>query len=144
MFTRFPDKHTQSVIRYVSIICGVIGIAVLLLPILFKQDRNFLIFGWLFIYCCTMGLSIAANAATIDEEKGEIYDWEHRRKPLKISEIRCIAYRETKKGRYRYLTIHTTGPDFLRFGYFRATADKLVAQLLEMNPGIEVTHSNYW
>ena len=80
---------------------------------------------------------------TIDEEADTITDSRQKKYPLKISQIKTATYKESKKGRFRSLFLHDTGVGFMDIQTSKENAERIVAQILKVNPAVEVTHANY-
>lgn len=79
----------------------------------------------------------------IDDEERIIFSQENRKYPMKVDEIAYVMYKESKKGRFRSLFIHDTGLGFFSLKVSKKKADAIVADLLAMNPSIEIKHANY-
>ena len=80
---------------------------------------------------------------TVDEEADTITDSRQKKYPLKISQIKTATYKESKKGRFRSLFLHDTGVGFMDIRTSRDNAERMVAQILKVNPTVEVTTANY-
>ena len=79
----------------------------------------------------------------VNEEEDTITDYNKKKYPLRISNLTTATYKESKKGRYRSLFLHDAGTGFMDIRTSKEKADKIVAQLLSVNPAIEVKHVNY-
>lgn len=79
----------------------------------------------------------------VNEEEDTITDYNKKKYPLRISNLITATYKESKKGRYRSLFLHDAGTGFMDIRTSKEKADKIVAQLLSVNPAIEVKHANY-
>ncbi len=80
---------------------------------------------------------------TIDEGADTIADSRVKKYPIKISELKSADYKESKKGRFRSLFLHDTSNGFIDIRTNRATAEKMVAQILKVNPNVEVRTENF-
>ena len=83
------------------------------------------------------------KAYEIDDEEGTITDFDIQKHPLYISQLQSATYKESKKGRFRSLFLHDTGIGFMDIHTSKEKADQIVAQLLRLNPEIEVKHAHY-
>lgn len=79
----------------------------------------------------------------IDEEQRIIFSQDNKKHPMKIDEIEYVMYKESKKGRFRSLFIHDTGVGFFNIKVNKKKADAIVADILAINPSIEIKHANY-
>ena len=67
----------------------------------------------------------------------------HLQYPLRLSDIKSVIYKESKKGRFRYLFIHDSGLGFLEIRTSKSNADRIVAQIMKANPDAKVEHAHY-
>ena len=79
----------------------------------------------------------------VDDQNDTVVNARNKKYPLKISRLTTITYKESKKGRFRSLLLHDDGVGFMTVKTSKKVADKIVAQLLEINPSIEVKHASY-
>ena len=136
MKTVYANSSRPELVKWSSIVAFVVGLVCILLY-LFEAFSNegilaflytagfFLLYG-AFFYGQYKLLSI-----TVDEEADTITDSRVKKYPLKISELKYAAYKESKKGRFRSLFLHDTGNGFMDIRTNRATAEKMVAQILK-------------
>ena len=148
MKTVYANSSRPELVKWSSIVAFVVGLVCILLY-LFEAFSNdgilaflytagfFLLYG-AFFYGQYKLLSI-----TIDEEADTITDSRVKKYPLKISELKYAAYKESKKGRFRSLFLHDTGNGFMDIRTNRATAEKMVAQILKANPNVEIRTENF-
>ena len=148
MKTVYANSSRPGLVKWSSIVAFVVGLVCILLY-LFEAFSNdgilaflytagfFLLYG-AFFYGQYKLLSI-----TIDEEADTITDSRVKKYPLKISELKYAAYKESKKGRFRSLFLHDTGNGFMDIRTNRATAEKMVAQILKANPNVEIRTENF-
>ena len=100
-----------------------------------------------------LGLLLAETAAfyamyklkvyEIDDAQDTLTDNDLKKYPLHISALTTATFKESKKGRHRSLFLHDSGNGFMDIRTSRATAEKMLARLLEINPAIEVKHAHY-
>ena len=143
MITVYANSSRPGLVKWSSIVAFAVGLVCILLY-LFEAFSNegilaflytagfFLLYG-AFFYGQYKLLSI-----TVDEEADTITDSRVKKYPLKISELKYAAYKESKKGRFRSLFLHDTGNGFMDIRTNRATAEKMVAQILKVNPNVEI------
>ena len=148
MKTVYANSSRPELVKWSSIVAFVVGLVCILLY-LFEAFSNegilaflytagfFLLYG-AFFYGQYKLLSI-----TVDEEADTITDSRVKKYPLKISELKYAAYKESKKGRFRSLFLHDTGNGFMDIRTNRATAEKMVAQILKANPNVEIRTENF-
>ena len=141
--TRHPKFIKWSCIAaaIVSVICWVFYF------IFYKNDTWWTIAlevsAYTLLYSALYGGSYLLYHLTIDEENDTITNSGNKKYPLKISRMARITYKESKKGRFRGLDIHDDGVGFMTVRTSKANADRIVAQLLQLKPTIEVRHANY-
>ena len=148
MKTVYSNTSHPKLVKWSSIVAFVVGFVFILLY-LFEAFSNdgilaflytagfFLLYG-AFFYGQYKLLSI-----TVDEEADTITDSRVKKYPLKISQLQYAAYKESKKGRFRSLFLHDTGNGFMDIRTNRATAEKMVAQILKVNPNVEIRTENF-
>lgn len=140
--TRYPKFVKWSVIAAV-----IISVACFVLYIVFDDNeraRTIFHIGWFFFfYAPVFWGSYLLSRYTIDEESDTITFSEHKKYPLKISNLTSITYKESKKGKFRSLLIHDSGVGFMDIRTSKENADRITAQLTKANPSIKVDHVNY-
>ena len=98
-------------------------------------------------FCLVYGTFIAwqyyLKHYDVDEEKDTLTDYQNKQYSLHISNLTTATYKENKKGKYRSLFLHDAGTGFMDIYLSKEKADQLLAQLLKVNPNIEVKHVNY-
>ena len=148
MKTVYSNTSHPKLIKWSSIAAVVIG-NVFFALYLFEISRNdkvlllLYIAAFMLIYGAMFYGPYKLLTLTIDEEADTITDSRQKKYPLKISEIKTATYKENKKGRFRSLFLHDTGLGFLDIRTSRENADKIVAQILKVNPCVAVDHANY-
>ena len=148
MKTVYSNTSHPRLIKWSSIAAVIIGI-VFFAFYLFQISENDRVL--LFLYIAAFTLIYGALfygqykmlTLTIDEEADTITDSRQKKYPLKISQIKTATYKENKKGRFRSLFLHDTGVGFMDIRTSKENADKIVAQILKVNPGVVVEHANY-
>lgn len=143
MKTVYSNTAHPERIKWSCIVIGVLGLASLVLYIIFSQESylfsmftNLVLWSWLFAEykLCTY---------TFDDEADTIIDSRQKKYPLRLSGITTITYNESKKGKFRYLLIHDAGTGFMQIRTSRENADRMTAQILKANPSAEIKHANY-
>lgn len=148
MKTVYSNTSHPRFIKWSSIVAVIIGI-VCFAFYLFQISQNDKVL--LFLYIAAFTLIYGALffgqykmlTLTIDEEADTITDSRQKKYPLKISQIKTATYKESKQGRFRSLFLHDTGVGFMDIRTSRENADKIVGQILKVNPGVVVDHANY-
>ena len=148
MKTVYSNTSYPKLIKWSSIIAVIVGIICFAIYIaeLSKKDsvQLFLyITAFLLIYGAMFYGQYKLLTLTIDEEADTITDSRQKKYPLKISQIQTATYKESRKGKFRSLFLHDTGVGFMDIRTSRENADKIVAQILKVNPAVEVKHANY-
>jgi predicted membrane protein len=148
MKTVYANSSRPKLVKWSSIVAFVVGLVCILLY-LFEAFSNDGILAFLY----TAGFFLLYGAffygqyklltITIDEEADTITDSRVKKYPLKISELKYAAYKESKKGRFRSLFLHDTGNGFMDIRTNRTTAEKMVAQILKANPNVEIRTENF-
>lgn len=141
--TRFPEFFKWS-----SIVASIVGLVFILLYVfeVFESESVQTILniaGFSLVYGALVYGQFKLMSITIDEEADTITDSRIKQYPLKISQIQYVAYKESKKGRFRSLFLHDTGTGFMDIRTNRAKAEKMVAQILKVNPNVEVRTENF-
>lgn len=144
---RTTYSNTKNPIRAktIGIIGGIIGVAIMVSGLIFNDriEFDFFIIGWFLAYGCFMLVEYRLRKVVIDEDKGVIYNNANKDYPILISNITYATFKENKKGRLRSLFIHDVGVKFMEIQTSKANAEAIMAQLLKINPSIEVRHANY-
>lgn len=148
MKTVYSNTSRPKLVLWSSIVAFVVGFVFILLY-LFGAFSNDVLLAFLY----TAGFFLLYGAffygqyklltITIDEEADTITDSRIKKYPLKISQLKYAAYKESKKGRFRSLFLHDTGTGFMDIRTPRATAEKMVAQILKVNPNVEIRTENF-
>jgi hypothetical protein len=148
MKTVYANSSRPELVKWSSIVAFVVGLVCILLY-LFEAFSNegILVFlytaGFFLLYGAFFYGQYKLLTITIDEEADTITDSRVKKYPLKISELKYAAYKESKKGRFRSLFLHDTGNGFMDIRTNRATAEKMVAQILKANPNVEIRTENF-
>lgn len=149
MKTVYANTSRPKLVLWSSVVAFIVGLACILLY-LFEVSKNegVLIFLYLAGFCLFYGALVYGQykllSITIDEEADTITDNRIKKYPLKISQLKYAAYKESKKGRFRSLFLHDTGNGFMDLRTNRATAEKMVAQILKVNPNVEIRTENFF
>ena len=148
MKTVYSNTSNPKLIKWSSIAAVVIGIICFALYIFeISQNDRVLLFLYIAAFTLLYGALFYGQykllTLTIDEEADTITDSRQKKYPLRISQIKTATYKESKKGRFRSLFLHDTGVGFMDIRTSKDNADKIVAQILKVNPGVMVEHANY-
>ena len=148
MKTVYSNTSKPKLIKWSSIVAAVIGIICFAIYIFeISQNDRFLLFLYIAAFTLLYGALFYGQykllTLTIDEEADTITNSRQKKYPLKISQIKTATYKESKKGRFRSLFLHDTGVGFMDIRTSKENADKIVAQILKVNPGVVVEHANY-
>ena len=148
MKTIYSNTSHPKLIKWSSIVAVVVGIVFFIIYLL-KLSRNdgvllsLYVAAFLLIYGAVFYGQYKLLTLTVDEEADTITDSRQKKYPLKISQIKSAAYKESRKGRFRSLFLHDTGVGFLDIRTSRENAEKIVAQILKVNPNVQVVTENY-
>jgi predicted membrane protein len=148
MKTVYANSTRPELVKWSSIIAFVVGFVFILLYLFraFNQEAlEILLYiaGFTLLYGALFYGQYKLLSITIDEEADTITDNRIKKYPLKISQLQYVAYKESKKGRFRSLFLHDTGTGFIDIRTNRATAEKMVAQILKVNPNVEVRTEHF-
>ena len=148
MKTVYSNTSRPQFVKWSSVVALVLGFLFLFIY-LFRIVGNDTVD--LFLYIASFSLIYGALfygqykllTITVDEEADTIMDSRQKEYPLKISQIKTATFKESRKGRFRSLFLHDTGVGFMDIRTSRETAERLVAQILKVNPAVEVNTANY-
>ena len=143
MKTVYTNTRHPKLILWGSIAIGAIGVACLVLYIVFSNESYLFSVFYSLIYFAVFFSQYKLSTYTFDDEADTITYSELKKYPLRMSDITTIIYMESKKGRFRKLFIHDSGTGFMEILTSKANADKMVAQILKANPAAKVSHANY-
>ena len=149
MRTVYSNTNHPKFVKWSSIVAGILGIiCIALYCILIKRtDSDWAVilqcFFFLLTYSALFFGSYYLNQYIVDTEADTLTNCQNKKYPLRISKLKTITYKESKKGRFRSLFIHDDGVGFMDIRTTKRNADLITAQLLEANPSIEIKHANY-
>ena len=143
MKTVYANTTHPKLILWGSIAIGAIGVACLVLYIVFSNESYLFSVFYSLIYFAVLFSQYKLSTYTFDDEADTITYSELKKYPLKMSDITTVIYKESKKGRFRKLFVHDSGTGFMEILTSKANADKMVAQILKANPAAKVSHANY-
>ena len=148
MKTVYANTSRPKLVKWSSVIAFIVGLVFILLYLFQAFDQEILevilyIAGFTLFYGALVYGQYKLLSITIDEEADTITDSRIKKYPLKISQLQYVAYKESKKGRFRSLFLHDTGTGFMDIRTNRATAEKMVAQILKVNPNVEIRTENF-
>ena len=143
MKTVYANTRHPKLILWGSIAIGAIGVACLVLYIVFSNESYLFSVFYSLIYFAVFFSQYKLSTYTFDDEADTITYSELKKYPLKMSDITTVIYKESKKGRFRELFSHASGTGFMEILTSKANADKMVAQILKANPAAKVSHANY-
>lgn len=144
MKTVYANSSRPGLIKWSCTAAFIIGIGLFVLYIILEEDYRIL------LYIASFGLIYGGmfygiyklKTYEIDDVEGTITDYKAKKYPLKIADLSTATYKESKKRKYRSLFLHDTGTGFMDIRTSKENADKIVAQLLQLNPSIEIKHAN--
>ena len=145
MKTVYANTSRPGLVKWSIGIAIALGIGFFILYILSERDFKIL------LYIASMSLLYGVlffgiyklKGYEIDEEKGTITDYNAKDYPLHIANLTTVTYKESRKGKFRSLFLHDAGTGFMDIRTSKEKADKMVAQILSLNPSVEVKHANY-
>ena len=143
MKTVYANTRHPRLIKWSCIAIGAAGLTCLVLYILQKGDHYLFSAFYSLAYLAIFFGIYKLNTYTIDDEADTITFSQQKEFPLRLSDIKSVIYKESKKGRFRYLFIHDSGKGFLEIRTSKDNADSIVAQILKANPGATVEHAHY-
>lgn len=148
MKTVYSNTSRPKFVKWSSVVALVLGFLFFFIY-LFRIFENDTV--ELFLYIASFSLIYGALfygqykllTITVDEEADTITDSRQKEYPLKISQIKTATFKESRKGRFRSLFLHDTGVGFMDIRTSRETAERMIAQILKVNPAVEVNTANY-
>lgn len=145
MKTVYANSAHPKRVKWTCGIAFILGLGLFILHIILEGDYRYLLYlaGFSLMYGTLILGQYLLRRYEVDEEQGTITDSQNRKYPLYISLLSTATYKESKKGKFRSLFLHDTGVGFMDIRISRENADKLMAQILRLNPAIEVKHANY-
>lgn len=146
MKTTYSNTSNPTFVKWSSAIAFIVGIVFFILYILIDNVYGVLLYiaSLSLIYGIIFIGQYKLLTIEIDDEADTITDSRQKKYPLKISNLTSATYKENKKGtRFRSLFLHDSGIGFMEIRTSKEQADKIVEQLLTLNPGIEIKHANY-
>lgn len=110
-----------------------------------NKDINWFLTIYLFAYPILMFLILRQkNVTSIDDAQRIIFNRANIKSPIKVSDIKDICVKESKKGKYRgQLTLHTHGVRFMNIPSDEKNAYAIIAHLQKLNPAIEVKSNSH-
>ena len=148
MKTVYANTSHPKLVLWSSVVAFIVGLACMMLYLFQALDQEVLeallyTAGFTLLYGALFFGQYKLLSITIDEEADTITDSRMKKYPLKISQLQYVSYKERKKGRFRSLFLHDTGTGFMDIRTNRATAEKMVAQILKVNPNVEIRTENF-
>lgn len=148
MKTVYSNTSRPKFVKWSSVVALVLGFLFFFIY-LFRIVGNDTV--ELFLYIASFSLIYGALfygqykllTITVDEEADTITDSRLKKYPLRLSQIKTATFKESRKGRFRSLFLHDTGVGFMDIRTSRETAERMVAQILKVNPAVEVNTANY-
>lgn len=141
----YSNTQRPGLVKALTIAGGVIGIGLIVLYFIIKSsDSCLFLIGWWVLYVGLVTCEYKFRKVVVDDEEGVIFtNGQSKNYPIKIAEITYIAFKESKKGKFRALFIHDIGVKFMEIRTSKANADAIADQLLKANPAIEVRHNHF-
>ncbi len=146
MKTVYANTRKRKLTQWGVAVSVILGIGLFVLYIIL-QDAGYRVLLYIASFCLFQGALFYGmyklKAYEIDDEEDTITDFDSKKYPLHISQLKSATYKESKKGRFRSLFLHDTGIGFMDIHTSKGKADQIVSHLLRLNPDIEVKHANY-
>ena len=146
MKTVYANTTNRKLTQWGCTISVILGIGLFVLYILYRDASlgNLLLIASYGLFQGSLFYGMyKLKAYEIDDEEGTITDFDIKKHPLYISQLQSATYKESKRGRFRSLFLHDEGVAFMDIRTSKEKADQIVAQLLRLNPEIEVKHAHY-
>ena len=142
MKTVYSNTTRPRLVKWTCWISVILGVLLLILYVNLKDVLLYIV-AFSLMYCPFILLQYKLRIYEIDEENDTVTDFAVKKYPLHISNLTTATYKENKRGKYRSLFLHDASVGFMDIHTSKENADKMVAQLLRVNPSIEVKHVNY-
>ncbi len=143
MKTVYANTAHPALVKWSCGIAVALGIVLFILYATLEGDYLLYLASFSLLYGAIFISFYKLRIYEIDEGNGTITDYNAKKYPLQISRLTTATYKESKKGKFRSLFLHDDGTGFMDIRTSREKADRMVAQLLRLNPAIEVKHANY-
>lgn len=147
MKTVYRNTRHPRLVKWSAIGAGVLGVVFFILYCLkFGEGSYFLLYiaSYLCFYSVLFLFSYLLLSYTVDPGDDSLTDNLNKKNRLRLSNIKTATIKETKKGKYRSLFVHDYGVGFMDIRTSQANAEKIIAQIREANPGLEIKHSTYF
>ena len=145
MKTVYANTTHPTLVKWSCAMAFIVGLVLFILYMTLEGDYKYLLYlaGFSLMYSTIFIAQYYLRRYEIDEENDTITDFQNKKYPLYISKLTTATYKESRKGKYRSLFLHDEGVGFMDIRVSKEKADEMVAQLLKVNPAIEVKHVNY-
>lgn len=145
MKTVYANTARPGLVKWSTGIAIALGIGLFILYILSEGDYRVLLYiaSFSLLYGGMFIGMYKLKGYEVDEEKGTITDYNVKDYPLHICNLTTVTYKESRKGKFRSLFLHDAGTGFMDIRTSKEKADMIVAQILRLNPAVEVKHANY-
>lgn len=145
MKTVYANTNHPALVKWSSIVALVASLGLFVLYMTLDGEYMYLVnaAGFCLLYGTFFACQYYLRHYEVDEEKDTLTDYQNKNYPLYISKLTTATYKENRKGKYRSLFLHDAGVGFMDIRLSKEKADQLLAQLLKVNPNIEVKHVNY-
>ena len=145
MKTVYANTTHPALVKWSSIVALVVSLGLFVLYMTLDGEYMYLVHaaGFCLLYGTFFACQYYLRHYEVDEEKDTLTDYQNKKYPLYISKLTTATYKENRKGKYRSLFLHDAGVGFMDIRLSKDKADQLLAQLLKVNPNIEVKHVNY-
>ena len=147
MKTVYRNTRHPRLIKWSATVAGVLAVVFFLLYCLKFGETGYLLLyiaSFLCFYSVLFLFSYQLLSYTVDPEDDSLTDNLNKKNRLRLSNIRTATVKETRKGKFRSLFVHDYGVGFMDIRTSQANAERIIAQIREANPELEVKHTTYF
>ena len=147
MKTVYRNTRHPRLIKWSATVAGVLAVVFFLLYCLKVGETGYLLLyiaSFLCFYSVLFLFSYQLLSYTVDPEDDSLTDNLNKKNRLRLSNIRTATVKETRKGKFRSLFVHDYGVGFMDIRTSQANAERIIAQIREANPELEVKHTTYF
>ena len=147
MKTVYRNTRHPRLVKWSTTVAGVLAVVFFLLYCLkFGETGYFLLYfaSFLCFYTIIFLFNYLLHSYTVDAEADTLTDNLDRKNTLRLSNIKTATVKETRKGKFRSLFVHDYGVGFMDIRTSQANAERIIAQIREANPELEVKHATFF